>query len=84
MRYVTTIERGGIEKGIKQGATQRQRENILGVLQLRFPNVSLPTLIVEQVNSIDDATLLQKVFNLSVLVESMAKFEQELAWLTNA
>jgi len=100
MRYVTTFERGGIEKGIKlgiqqgiqqgmqkgiqQGAIERQRENILGVLQVRFQNVSLPTFIVQQVNSIDDLALLKKLFNLSVLVESVAKFEKELAQLNNA
>ena len=100
MRYVTTFERGGIEKGIKlgiqqgieqgiqqgiqQGAIQTQRENVLGALQLRFQNVSLPPFVVQQVNSIDDATLLKKLFNLSLLVESLVKFEQELARLTNA
>ena len=100
MRYVTTFERAYIEKGIQKGiqqgieqgmqkgmqkgTTQTKREDILGVLQLRFPNVSLPPLIVQQVNSIDDTTLLKKLFNLSVLVESMAKFEQQLVELTNA
>jgi len=96
MRYITTVERGGIEKGIKlgiqqgmqkgvqKGTTQTKREDILGVLQLRFPNISLPTFIVQQVNSIDDAALLKKLFNLSVLVESVAKFEKKLAQVTNA
>lgn len=100
MRYITTIERSGIQKGIKlgieqgiqkgiqqgmqRGTTQTKREDILSVLQLRFPNVPVSAFIAQQVNSIDDTALLKKLFNLSVLVESMATFEQQLVELTKA
>ena len=63
---------------MQKGTLQSKREDILGVLQVRFQNVSLPTFIVQQVNSIDDTALLKKLFNLSILVESVAKFEEEL------
>ena len=79
MRYITSIERLGMERGVVQST----RENVLEVLQTRFQNVSLPQSMVQTVNSIDDSALLKKLFRHSILVESLNKFEQELAEVTN-
>ena len=84
MRYITSVERIGIQKGIRQGALQAVRENILDILQARFQNVPLPQVIVEMVNSIHDSTLLKRLHQQSIFVESVQTFQQQLAEATAA
>ena len=75
MRYVTNMERFGVEKGIKIGV----RQNVLKVLRLRFRNVSLPPTLVQSVESIDDAAVLDMLHEQSILADSFPTFEKKLA-----
>ncbi|MGB0383598.1 MAG: hypothetical protein ACPGWR_02130 [Ardenticatenaceae bacterium] len=95
MRYITSIERLGMEKGMELGiqqgmqqgmqqeAVQSAREHVLDALQTRFQNVSLPQSMVQTVNTISDRALLKKLHRHAILVESFNKFEQELGSVTN-
>ncbi|MGB0383597.1 MAG: hypothetical protein ACPGWR_02125 [Ardenticatenaceae bacterium] len=41
-RYISSVERLAIEKGMELGALRTAREYVLDALQIRFQNVSLP------------------------------------------
>ena len=96
MRYITSVERIGIQKGIqlgiqqgvqrgqKQGALQAVRENILDILQARFQNEPLLQPVAQTINSVNDSALLKRLHRLSILVESLQAFEQKLVSATGA
>ena len=96
MRYITSVERIGIQKGIqlgiqqgvqrgqKQGALQAVRENILDILQVRFQNEPLLQPVAQMVNSINDSALLKRLLQQSIFVESVQTFQQQLAEATAA
>ena len=83
MRYITSVERIGMQKGIregvKQGALQNARESVLEVLQTRFQNEPLLQPVAQMVNSINDSTLLKRLLQQSIFVESVQTFQQQLA-----
>jgi hypothetical protein len=66
MPYVTSIERLGIEKTM--------RENIISILQVRFTTV--PTDLVNATNQIQDITQLKNLLKQAVTIASLADFQQ--------
>ena len=83
MTYVTSVERFGIEKGLKQGQQlgliAGVREDILDVVEVRFASVPEP--IAQRVNRIEDAAWLKRLHRQAVLTPSLAEFTQ---WLEQA
>ncbi len=73
MRYVTSIERLAKEEGI----IQTLRENVIENLSTRFEEV--PTQVAEAINQIEDVTVLKSLLRRSILVSSIAEFEEDLA-----
>ena len=72
MRYVTSIERLAKEEGILESS----RDNIIEVLKVRFGEV--PSLIVDSVNKIDDASVLKTLFKTTITISSLEEFQQVL------
>jgi len=66
MPYVTSIERLGIEKTM--------RENIISILQVRFTTV--PTDLVNATNQIQDINQLKNLLKQAVTIASLADFQQ--------
>lgn len=58
----------------KEGIQQAQREDILEILELRFPSVSYS--IKQQLTEITDPTTLRRLHRLAVQAESMEEFTQ--------
>ncbi|MGB0386188.1 MAG: hypothetical protein ACPGWR_15375 [Ardenticatenaceae bacterium] len=79
MRYVTSIERHGIQKGLQLGVLKNARKAILKVLQVRFRNISLPPTLVEMIQGIDKEDVLETLHEESITVESVPTFEQKVA-----
>jgi hypothetical protein len=83
MTYVTSVERFGIEKGLKQGQQlgliARGREAVLDVVEVRF--ASVPETVAQRVNRIEDAAWLKRLLRQAVLTPSLAEFTQ---WLEQA
>ena len=77
MRYITSIERNGIEKGLKQGLEQGEvkasQTHILDILSLRFQQTSEN--IENTLNQINDLPMLSLLFKEADTVESMEIFE---------
>lgn len=88
MRYVTSIERLareevfeigfklGFELGFEIGVLQSSRENIIEVLRARFGEV--PSLIVDSVNKIDDASILKTLFKRTITIPYLEELQQVL------
>jgi hypothetical protein len=72
MRYVTSIE----ELAIEQGIVQTSRNYIIRFLQTRFGE--LPSSIVDLINGIKDAAVLQTIFTRAIAINSIAEFQQVL------
>ena len=68
MEYVTTWERNGIKIGIKTGALQKAREDIVEVLDARWGVVS-PSLVAE-LDGIADPDILKRLHRRAVLMNS--------------
>jgi hypothetical protein len=66
MPYVTSLERLGIEKTM--------RENIISILQVRFTTV--PTDLVNATNQIQDINQLKNLLKQAVTIASLADFQQ--------
>ena len=83
MTYVTSVERFGIEKGLKQGQQlgliAGVREAVLDVVEVRFASVPEP--IAQRVNRIEDAAWLKRLLRQAALTPSLAEFTQ---WLEQA
>jgi len=83
MTYVTSVERFGIEKGLRQGQQlgliARGREAILDVVEARFASVPEP--VAQRVNRIEDAVWLKRLLRQAVLTQSLAEFTP---WLEQA
>ena len=85
MRYITNIERNGIEKGLKQGLKQgleqgleqgeakASQTHILDILSLRFQQTSEN--IENTLSQINDLPMLSSLFKEAMTVESMEIFE---------
>ena len=76
MPYITSIERLGIQQGIQQGILQNAREDILDILETRFADV--PQSIVEEINRIDDSTILKMLLKRAIAMSSVEEFEKAL------
>ena len=80
MRYVTSVERlakeEGIEQGIERGTLQTSRDYVIELLEARFGEV--PSLIVDSVNKIDNASVLKTLFKTVINISSLEDFQQVL------
>jgi hypothetical protein len=80
MSYITSVERIGIEKGIKQGIEQgilqTAREDIIEALTIRFE--AIPQALIEAIETLEDSAILKKLFRQAILVESLEEFKQVL------
>ncbi len=88
MRYVTSIERNGIEKGLEQGIEQgleqglkkeinTSQKYIFDVLTLRFQQV--PEEIENTLRQINDLSLLSLLHKEAIIAESIEVFETVLS-----
>ncbi|NET62782.1 MAG: hypothetical protein F6K47_43845 [Symploca sp. SIO2E6] len=59
MRYVTSIEQMGIEKGLQQGNIQQGQIDIIEVLEVRFGEVS--DTISQEIYTIQDSAMLTHI-----------------------
>lgn len=69
MRYVTSVERFGREKGM----IQKGREDIIYVLQIRFQNV--PEDLINEINQVEDDEQLKAFLTSAVTSGSLADFQ---------
>ena len=66
-------------EGLSNSAQQKLekvRANVIKILQTRFKD--LPEQVIQDVNSIDDISLLEKLFNNSIIVADFEDFQQNL------
>jgi len=76
MTYVTSFERYGIKKGLKQGRLVTTKENILEVLEGRFDMVS--DAVKHGVENIKDVTTCKRLLMEAVRAASLEEFETTL------
>lgn len=76
MRYVTSVERVGIKKGLQQGLIEKSREDIVEVLKVRFAVV--PNSIVTCIDEMEDLALLKTLLKKAATVESIDAFRDVL------
>jgi len=80
VRYVTSIEKRGIEKGLLQGVQQGKlrnlQENVVAILHVRFKRV--PQTLAKQIQTINDADLLSQLLKEAVVVKSLSHFKQQI------
>ena len=67
----------GLEQGLQQGREERLREDVLGVLEVRFKMV--PADVEKQVDRIQGRKTLEGLFRNAVLVESLDVFRSLLS-----
>lgn len=84
MQYVTSFERIGIEKGWQRGLREGQqkgrqegilqnaREAVIEILQIRFERV--PEALSQQVNTIQDLSLLKQLHRQAITIDSLDEF----------
>ena len=66
-------------EGLSNSAQQKLekvRANVIKILQTRFK--AIPEQVIQDVNSIDDISLLEKLFNNSIIVADFEDFQQNL------
>lgn len=68
MRYVTSWEQMGFEKGMEKGL-QGLRQTVIGVLQARFSTV--PDTVAESLESIGDISVLTELLGEAATVGTM-------------
>jgi hypothetical protein len=73
MKYVTNIERRGIEKGRQEGQIRSQQESVLAVLETRFGEI--PYDLREAVTATGDLARLKRWHRLAIQLASLAEFE---------
>lgn len=76
MKYVTTIERRAIERGIEQGSLETTREALIEALTLRFQEI--PTELLEIVRRLSDLKQLKSLFRQAILAGTLEEFEHAL------
>jgi len=74
MRYMTTGERIGHEKGVQQGEINKAREGVIDVLSIKFSNVA--DKIVSVVNDTVDPVRLKAMHHEAVRTDSLEAFEK--------
>jgi len=73
MRYVTSVERIGMKKGILKTA----REAVVDALEVRFGGA--PPSVVEVINGMEGPSLLKSLLRSAIALNSLEEFEQALA-----
>ena len=84
MRYVTSVERIGIEKGMQQGIQQGMqqgmlqtaREVLIETLETRFDVI--PRSLMDIINGIDDPALLKMPHKKAITATSLDKFKETM------
>jgi len=80
MKYITNMERRGIEKGIERGRQEgqirSQQESVLTVLETRFGEI--PYSLREAVTATDDLVRLKQWHRLAIQLASLAEFETRM------
>lgn len=76
MRYVTSIERRAIQRGVEQGIVQGTRDNLFDILRLRF--TTLPEELSDQINQMADLTQLKLLRQEAVRAATLEDFERSL------
>ncbi|MFM6071232.1 MAG: hypothetical protein ACKPB9_06545 [Dolichospermum sp.] len=74
MRLVTNIERRAIERTRKETRKETQKENIIKFVQMRFGDI--PQSLLENINQIDDISLLEQLLLSTIRVSSLEEFAQ--------
>ena len=73
MRYVTSIERMGIQQGVQQGSSQQEQADVVEVLEVRLGVV--PGAISEQIRMFEDLRQLKTLHRQAITIESLAHFQ---------
>ena len=80
MKYITNMERRGLEKGLERGRQEgqirSQQESVLAVLETRFGEI--PYDLREAVTATDDLACLKRWHRLGIQVASLAEFETRM------
>jgi hypothetical protein len=80
MRYVTSVERIGMKKGMEQGLLKATREAVVDVLEERFGGT--PPTVVEAIQGMEDPSLLKSLLRRAATLGSLEEFEQALGGCT--
>ena len=72
MQYISSLE----QLAIAEGSLKTQREDVVKVLNLRFGNIT--DSIVEQLDGIEDVTVLESLLEKAVTTVSLEEFQQFL------
>lgn len=56
---------------------EKSQANVIKILQTRFKEV--PEQVIQDINSIDDVSVLEKLFNNSIIVADFEDFQKNLA-----
>jgi hypothetical protein len=65
MPYITSVERMGMEKGM--------RESVIDALEIRFENV--PSELVNKISQIQDTSLLKNLLRQAITLDSISDFQ---------
>ena len=84
MKYITNMERRGLEKGLErgrqegrqEGQVRNQQESVLAVLETRFGEVPYP--LREAVTAMADLTRLKQWHRLAIQLPSLRAFQTHL------
>jgi predicted transposase YdaD len=84
MKYITNMERRGLEKGLERGRQEgrqegqirSQQESVLAVLETRFGEI--PYALREAFTATDDLACLKRWHRLGIQVASLAEFETRM------
>jgi len=80
MKYITNIERRGLEKGLEKGQQlgqiRNQQESVLAVLETRFGEVPYP--LREAVTAMDDLARLKQWLRLAIQLPNLEAFQTRL------
>ncbi len=68
MPYITSLERMGMEKGM--------RESVIDALEIRFENV--PSELVDEISQIQDTSLLKNLLRQAITLDSISDFQDYL------
>ena len=80
MKYITNMERRGLEKGLErgrqEGQVRNQQESVLAVLETRFGEVPYP--LREAVTAMADLVRLKQWHRLAIQLPSLEAFQTRL------
>ena len=76
MKYITNMERRGLEKGRQEGQVRNQQESVLAVLETRFGDVPYP--LREAVTAVDDLVRLKQWLRSAIQLPSLEEFQAHI------